>query len=205
MPTKTELEAEIARLEGIVRAQSQALDALGRETLIRIRMPWAPHALTKAAAPYISGDQFNDPHRWQALVMQPAVDVLEQYAVRDSPDGKNWVSVKGELNFVDRDAGSGSRGEHYLTPELPARMIAALLDNAARFANEAYRKGVEHGSDMLLRLVEGETSADQFNESRQREIARDVQQHKELLPALERSITDRAERKAAEESKNRKP
>lgn len=186
MPTKAELEKQIMDLQGDVARAEAALNHLGRRNLIEVAMPWAEHAFTTAGAPYVKGEKFEDRDFMRQLIMIPLAKILSDICPPQRPGTKYRISTVGELRFSE--AGSQDHAKALLVPVQAARLIGGLIDGAAEFANLAYRSGFRDGSDALTRLVDGETSADQFNESRAQHLARGVQEPKTMTFQLEHSI-----------------
>lgn len=209
MSTKAELIAMIEERDAKIRHLEEGINKISRTDVVRVVLPWAPHNLTKAQAPYITGANFHDPHRFQALVMQPLVAMLrERGMVNTGKEAFNYRPA-GELSLTS-DGGRSGHGETVLINRDAAEIVAALIDQVSQFGRDCFTAGHQAGSDILGRLVEGEITADQFDESRQLEIAKAKQNELQTVQAkLGRSIADlasdrakQAAREAAREAKS---
>lgn len=176
MPTKADLEATIAERDQRIADLEQALEKLGRDELVRVILPWAPHGLLRSQAPYLSGAQFKDPNRFQALVMEPLVEALKR---RGFIDGYR-TPVAGEIELAE---GTDRGKESILIDRATGEILAELLDGIIQFSREAFTAGQLDGSNLLGKLVEGEITPDQFENSRQRAIARTKQNERTTISA----------------------
>lgn len=161
--TKAELKAEIERLEGVVREQRRALDLLGADTGMEVILPFAPHAGFNGAAGYISGRQFS------SEVLPIVVEAIRKHGVEVQCETKSELRL-GECMYA--------RGPTFVIPRLVGLMLIDFLDAAGSFSHACHKQGFKDGSDLLTRLAEGELTADQFDDSRQQELAREAQAYK---------------------------
>lgn len=190
--TKADLERTIAERDETIRTFRAALDKLGRKELIRVVLPWAPHGLSKRKVPYLTGKEFSEPNRFQALVMEPLVELLHRHGATE-PEEREWTITAGELNLAE--SGFFRKNHGILVDRKGAEIVAGMLDGISTFSQECYAAGFNQGSDLLGRLAEGEITADLFEDSRQQELARERQDGFQSYKAdMERSIQRKIEK-----------
>lgn len=189
MPTKTDLEKQIATMEGHMREKQRALNLLAEDTGCVVKIPEVDHAFTANYG--ISADRVGSrKDTWRVEVMQVIGKVVREHGVclkEAHADGRFWHTHNAtEINLVSD--GMHGYGVPYLVPKLVGEFIVAFVNGAAVFGHQCYARGYEDGADLLVRVSRGEISVDQFDDSIEEQKARAMQSSKDYRRLKVRKI-----------------
>lgn len=157
---KKDLENEIDRLKAQIRERDRLLADLTADQGMEVELPFAKHAGKHGDAHYGRSAKFGDD------VLPVVADVVAKHGVLISLPTASSVRL---------GKNSHSSGKRYVIPRVVGLMLVDFLDAVGTFSRKAYSDGFSDGSDLLCKLTAGEITADEFDESRERERARATQ------------------------------
>ena len=174
MPTKPELEADIARLKKVVHAQEKAVSQLSEDAGCEVSFPHAPYGMDSGPFIYDGAEKVVE-----SKILKVLWDVCHEHGIPRGHGECPGAFARAELLPV-RDY-SNSGGRSFIIPSLAAKMIAGLLNGVADYGAACYRGGYSDGVSHLKQLADGKMSAGDFEESDARSKASAVQKHKRYL------------------------
>ena len=153
MKTKKELQAEIERLNGIIRDQANAIGKLSRENGVSVDLPHRAYAMT---TPIQHGSKSARSHK----------DRIEEVifnAVKDHGIPHGWpmgAFSRNELNFRDFHGGMS-----FIIPKMAAGIIADLVNAIADYGLAMRAEGIEEGNSLLKGLATGKISSSEYDDT----------------------------------------
>lgn len=167
--TKKDMEDKIAEMERKISAQARALEAFAKTDGVEIELP--PHYYMSAIgdAPHIRDGSL------QKKLIPLMCTALKKHGANHEETGRIVAKAHASMR-----SGCSHDGGTVTVPRIWGDIMFAILDAAAAFGRECYADGYANGSDMLGRLVAGEVTADQFEESAEREKAIRRQERKDF-------------------------
>lgn len=162
MPTKAELQAQIAHLERIIDDQEKALNKLANMECVEIKTPNVNYAFASADAPYVKEENGSDP--WQEKVMPSIIDTIRTHGVQH-PTARSFC--KNTMNLI-RD-GYYPKETRILVPKIVATFVRDFINAAAQFGKICRAEGVKQGANLLTQLAQDRITSTEFDEKFARE------------------------------------
>lgn len=178
MPSKTALEAEIARLKSVIKAQESAVSKLSLDKGVEIVLPWAQHGM--AHGPLILDDGVDRKERvLDAKILRVLWDVVNRYGIPVGHYECPGAFAGADLTPVCGDGFSS--GKRFVLPSIAGVFMAELLNGVAEYAAACYRDGYANGTDHTRQLACGQMTATDFEDTVGREKATAIQEQKRYV------------------------
>lgn len=158
----------IEQLEADLRERDKAVRILTAQEAMEIKLPWATYATIDGDAPRLSGGK--DLGERMLKILEPALN----------KHGAKLPHVPTAKSLDLQERGYHGPRSGFVVPIVWGEVMAEIIDCAAQFGRECYAAGFERGSDLLGKLTAGAISADQFEESLDREKAIRRQENKDI-------------------------
>jgi hypothetical protein len=168
MATKQELEKQIEDLKAELREQEKAVNILTKKKAMEIVLP--------LVARYIATGDAPTPFFKKGL-NERLIAIMEP-ALRKHGAKLRWAQSAKHLHLQDNHLSAA--GDRIFVPIIWGEIMAEIMDCAATFARQCRAEGFKEGADLLGRLTRNEITADEFDESLDREKAIRRQKHKDI-------------------------
>ena len=168
MATKLELEKKIAELELQIHERDKAICILSENEGMEIILPRVARDMPTGDAPHLS---------FQQGLAERLIRIMEP-ALRKHGAKLKYTRPAKSLNLKDNI--HSDIGDHIVWGEV----MAEIIDCAAEFGRACYAQGYKQGSDLLGRLTRSEITADEFDESLDKEKAIRRQENKDVAKRI---------------------
>jgi hypothetical protein len=173
MATKSDLEKRITELEAEIREYEKAVRILSGKEGMEIMLPQVARDMPTGDAPHLSH---------QEGLAERLIAILEP-ALRKHGAKLRFTSPAKSLSLKENIYRTW--GDRILVPIVWGEVMAEIIDCAADFGRRCRAEGYREGSDLLGRLMRNEITADEFDESLEKEKAIRRQERKDIANLIQ--------------------